>query len=119
LKIRGIVDDACPVRDLAQLTLGQVIEALVANRLTSPAPLVHIQSWAREWAVGEALGVEPELLNDRFRVARRTPTSAASGLKDHRLGALICSRVLWTVGGGQVVLEFGVPELVDRSNGVE
>jgi transposase len=64
LSIRDIVDDACPVRDLAELTHGQVIEALVANRLTSPAPLVHVQSWARDWAVGEALGVEPELLND-------------------------------------------------------
>jgi len=64
LKIRGIVDDACPVRDVAGLTHGQVIEALVANRLTSPAPLVHVGSWAREWAVGEAFGVDAELLND-------------------------------------------------------
>ncbi len=64
LRIRDIIDDVCPVRDLAHLTHGQVIEALVANRLTSPSPLVHVQSWARDWAVGEALGVEPELLND-------------------------------------------------------
>jgi transposase len=64
LKIRDIIDEACPVRDVAGLTHGQVIEALVANRLTSPAPLVHVRSWAREWAVGEALGVEPDLLND-------------------------------------------------------
>ncbi|MDQ2877002.1 MAG: IS1634 family transposase, partial [Actinomycetota bacterium] len=64
LKIRDIIDEACPVRDVAGLTHGQVIEALVANRLTSPAPLVHIQSWARDRAVGEALGVDPELLND-------------------------------------------------------
>jgi transposase len=64
LKIRDVIDGACPVRDLAELTHGQVIEALVANRLTSPSPLVHVQSWARDWAVGEALGVEPELLND-------------------------------------------------------
>jgi hypothetical protein len=64
LRIRDIVDGACPVRDLAELTHGQVIEALVANRLTSPSPLVHVQAWARDWAVGEALGVEPGLLND-------------------------------------------------------
>ena len=64
LRIRDIVDGACPVRDLAELTHGQVIEALVANRLTSPSPLVHVQSWATDWAVGEALGVEPGLLND-------------------------------------------------------
>lgn len=64
LKIRDIVDGACPVRDLAGLTHGQVIEVLIANRLTSPAPLVHVQRWARDWAVGEVFGVEPELLND-------------------------------------------------------
>ena len=64
LKIRDIVDEAIPVRDVAGLSHGQVIEALVANRLTSPAPLVHVQSWARDWAVGEAFGVEPGLLND-------------------------------------------------------
>jgi Domain of unknown function (DUF4277) len=47
LRIRDIVDVACPVRDLAGLTHGQVVEALVANRLTSPSPLVHVQEWAR------------------------------------------------------------------------
>jgi TusA-related sulfurtransferase len=64
LRIRDVIDDACPVRDLAGLTHGQVIEVLVANRLTCPSPLVHVQRWAREWAVGEALGVNPALLND-------------------------------------------------------
>jgi transposase len=64
LRIRELVDAACPVRDTAELTHGQVVEVLVANRLTSPAPLVHVQQWAREWAVGEAFGVEPALLND-------------------------------------------------------
>ncbi|WP_155357967.1 DUF4277 domain-containing protein, partial [Acrocarpospora macrocephala] len=63
LKIRDVVDAACPVRDLAGLTHGQVIETLVANRLTSPAPLVHVREWAREWAVAETLGVEADLLN--------------------------------------------------------
>jgi WD40 repeat protein len=27
-------------------------------------------------------------------------------------------RVLWTVGGGEVLLDFGVPELVDRADGM-
>jgi transposase len=76
LKIRDIIDEACPVRDLAELTHGQVIEALVANRLTSPAPLVHVQAWARDWAVGEALGVEPALLNDD-RIGRALDAIAA------------------------------------------
>lgn len=64
LDLAGIVDRACPVRDLALLTHGQVIEALVANRLTSPAPLVHVEHWAREWAVEEIFGIDPDALND-------------------------------------------------------
>ena len=64
LDIRGIIDRACPVRDLAIATHGQVIEALVANRLTSPQPLLHVEDWAREWAVAEVFGVEPDALND-------------------------------------------------------
>ncbi len=64
LDLAGIVDRACPVRDLALLTHGQVIEALVANRLTSPAPLVHVEDWAREWAVAEIFGIDPGALND-------------------------------------------------------
>lgn len=64
LDIAGIVDRACPVRDLAILTHGQVIESLVANRLTSPTPLVHVEDWARAWAVEEVFDVAPDALND-------------------------------------------------------
>lgn len=64
LDIAGIVDRACPVRDVALLTHGQVIEALVANRLTSPTPLVHVEDWARQWAVEEIFGIDPGALND-------------------------------------------------------
>jgi transposase len=64
LDIRGVIDRACPVRDVAIATHGQVIEALVANRLTSPQPLSHVEDWAREWAVAEVFGVEPDALND-------------------------------------------------------
>ncbi len=64
LGIAGIVDRACPVRDIAFATHGQVIEALVANRLTSPTPLVHVEDWARAWAVEEVFALSPEVLND-------------------------------------------------------
>jgi Domain of unknown function (DUF4277) len=64
LDLAGIVDRACPVRDLALLTHGQVIEALVANRLTSPAPLLRVEEWARGWAVEETFGSDPAALND-------------------------------------------------------
>ena len=64
LDVAGIVDRAVPVRDVAYVTHGQVIEALVANRLTSPTPLVHVEDWARAWALEEIFGVKPEVLND-------------------------------------------------------
>jgi transposase len=64
LDIAGTVDRLCPVRDIAYVTHGQVIEALVANRLSSPTPLVHVEDWARAYAVEEVFGVRPEILND-------------------------------------------------------
>jgi hypothetical protein len=64
LEVAGTVDRACPVREVALVTHGQVIEALVANRLTSPAPLVHVQDWASQWAVEEVWGIEAAVLND-------------------------------------------------------
>lgn len=69
LDIAGIVDRAAPVREIAYATHGQVIEALIANRLTSPAPMVHVGAWARQFAVGHALGLDPDVLNDD-RIAR-------------------------------------------------
>jgi len=69
LDIAGIIDRAAPVRSVALLTHGQVIEALIANRLTSPTPMIHVGGWAREFAVAEVLGLDPDLLNDD-RIAR-------------------------------------------------
>jgi transposase len=64
LDLAGIIDRACPVRPVAHLTHGQVIEVLVANRLTSPRPLLRVADWASEWAVAEVFGVDPACLND-------------------------------------------------------
>ena len=64
LDIRGIVDRAVPVRDVAIATHGQIVEAMIANRLTSPRPLLRVEDWAREWAVEEVFGLSPETLND-------------------------------------------------------
>jgi hypothetical protein len=64
LDLRGIIDRACPIREVATLTHGQVIQALVANRLTSPTPLWRVEEWARTWAVTEVFGIAPEALND-------------------------------------------------------
>jgi transposase len=64
LDLAGIVDRACPVREVARVTHGQVVEALVANRLSSPRPLLRVADWAREWAVEEVFGIAPDALND-------------------------------------------------------
>jgi hypothetical protein len=69
LRIAEIIDELCPVRPVAWISHGEVIEALVANRLTAPAPMVRVQEWAAAMAVEEAYGIAPELLNDD-RIAR-------------------------------------------------
>ena len=53
-----------PIGDVATVSAGQAIEAMICNRLTSPAPLVHIGDWARDWAVPEVLGIPALALND-------------------------------------------------------
>lgn len=64
LDIAGIIDRACPIRELAIATHGQVIEALIANRLTSPTPLVHVPDWAAAFAVPEVFELAADTLND-------------------------------------------------------
>ena len=64
LGVAAIIDELVPIRDLATVTAGQAVEAMICNRLTSPAPLVHVQDWARAWAVAEILGIAPASLND-------------------------------------------------------
>ena len=64
LDISGVIDELVPIRPVASLTVGQAVEAMICNRLTSPAPLVHVQGWARDWAVPEVLGIPALALND-------------------------------------------------------
>jgi transposase len=63
--IGKIVDEYCPMeRDVDGITNGQAIEALVLNRLTSPTPLVHVEEWARQYALQEICGISPDDVND-------------------------------------------------------
>ena len=64
LNIAGIIDRTCPMRDLALVSHGQVIEALIANRLTHPQAMVGVADWARDWAVEEVYGLPADALND-------------------------------------------------------
>ncbi|WP_344641011.1 IS1634 family transposase [Kitasatospora cystarginea] len=95
LDVAGIVDALCPGGASAHLTHGQVIEVLIANRLTSPAPLVRVGDWARTWAVEEVFGVEPGLLNDD-RLARALDAIAPQ-----------LEQIAGTVGA-RAIAEFGI-----------
>jgi transposase len=95
LDLRGIVDRVCPVREVATLTHGQVICALVANRLTSPTPLRRVEDWAQAWAVTEVFGIAPEALNDD-RIGRALDAIAPT------LEAIVGSV------GAQAIAAFGV-----------
>ena len=90
LDLAGIIDRACPVRDLAHLSHGQVIEALIANRLTSPAPLVRVSQWAEQWAVEEVFGIAAERLNDDRIDPSWTRSSDRLALRRSRHSAWTC-----------------------------
>ncbi|MFI6063609.1 IS1634 family transposase [Streptomyces sp. NPDC051286] len=95
LDVAGIIDALCPVRQVAHLTHGQVIEVLIANRLSSPTAMVRVEDWARKWAVEEVFGIDPELLNDD-RLARALDAIAPH--LDEITGSV----------GAQAIAEFGI-----------
>ena len=64
LGVAALVDQVAPMRGQSLLTHGEVVAALVANRLCCPAPLYDIASWASSAAVAELVGVPAGLLND-------------------------------------------------------
>ena len=64
LSVISLTDRLCPMRGRAQLSHGEVIAALVANRLCAPAPLYDVAGWAGSAAVHELFGVPGMLLND-------------------------------------------------------
>ena len=64
LALVELVDAAVPMRGRAMLTHGEVIAALVANRLCAPAPLYDVAGWASSAAIAELFGVPAGLLND-------------------------------------------------------
>jgi Domain of unknown function (DUF4277)/Transposase DDE domain len=64
LGVVGLIDAAAPMRGRAMLTHGEVIAALVANRLCGPAPLYDVAGWASSAAIAELFGIPAGLLND-------------------------------------------------------
>ena len=64
LSLVKLIDTAAPMRGRAMLTHGEVIAALVANRLCGPAPLYDVAGWASSAALAELFGIPAGLLND-------------------------------------------------------
>lgn len=64
LGVAEAVDRFCRIRSVAEYSHGQVVEALVANRLTHPRPLCAFEDWGERFAVAEVLGIAPVKLND-------------------------------------------------------
>jgi len=76
LDVAGIVDRAVPARSTrAQLSVGEVCQALIASRLCSPSPLYDVAGWASGAAVHELLAIPAALLNDD-RLGRALETFA-------------------------------------------
>jgi transposase len=64
LDLAGTVDRSLPRAERSELSVGEVVCALVASRMCSPSPLYDIAGWASGAAVRELLGIPPQLLND-------------------------------------------------------
>jgi transposase len=90
LDVAGTVDRLCPVREVARLTHGQVVEILIANRLTCPAAMVRVADWAAAWAVEEVFDVSADTLNDD-RIARALDALAEQA--DEVVGSIAATAV--------------------------
>ena len=75
LDVAGVVDRCLPRSERSELSVGEVVCALIASRLCSPSPLYDIAGWASGAAVRELFGIPPQLLNDD-RLGRALETFA-------------------------------------------
>lgn len=64
LGLVALIDRHVPQRGRAELTTGEVVAALIANRLCAPAPLYDIAAWGSNAALHEVMDVPGMLLND-------------------------------------------------------
>ena len=69
MALRRIVNLHCPPDPRLEVPVGDVIQVLAANRLSSPQPLYQVGEWAECSGAEFLLGVPAELLNDD-RLAR-------------------------------------------------
>ena len=59
-----LIDPLVPCDPQQKVSHGQVVEILVANRLTSPTPLYGVEQWAEDIASKKVYGIAAEELND-------------------------------------------------------
>jgi hypothetical protein len=64
LEIAATVDRLLPRSPRSQLSAGELVVALVANRLASPSPLYDVAGWSSGAALRELFGIAPQLLDD-------------------------------------------------------
>jgi len=64
LDLVKVIDRLAPMKGRAQLTHGEVVSALVANRLSAPSPLYDVAGWASSAALAELFDIPAMLLND-------------------------------------------------------
>ena len=64
LELRETIDRSLPEHRRSQLGVGELVAALVANRLCSPSPLYDIAGWASGVALQELFGTPAALLGD-------------------------------------------------------
>lgn len=64
LELAATVDRLLPRSPRSQLSAGELVVALLANRLCSPSPLYDVAGWSSGAAISELLGIPPQLLDD-------------------------------------------------------
>ncbi len=71
LGIKDIVNRFCPMEreHPENLSHGEVFEAMIYNRLSSPSPLYRVERWALSHSMEALFGIDPMKLNDD-RIAR-------------------------------------------------
>jgi transposase len=62
MQLREAIDRLLPTE--AELSHGEIIEALVLNRLTAPEPLYEVEGWARESGFAALVGRDAARFND-------------------------------------------------------
>lgn len=64
LELAETIDRALPRSPRSELSVGELVVALIANRLCSPSPLYDVSGWASGAALQELFGIPAALLDD-------------------------------------------------------